>query len=103
MAANHANVVSISGAGPISISAYTQIFAATPFTSTKIILANSCDQNVAISVGAAGSEVDLVCVAKGCTIVLDLSLNQIPGGSRIAGIAEGAATTSGFFTVSLIQ
>ncbi len=102
MAANHAGVQTIAGNTPISTSAYSTLFSSTPYLSSKLILANSCDQNVIVAIGAAGSEVDLACVAKGAQLNLDLSLNVLPVGSRIAVLAAGAATTSGYFTASVI-
>jgi hypothetical protein len=102
MAANHANVVSIAGNGPIATGAYTAVFASAPFGSAKLVIANGTDQTVSIAVGAAGSEVDLVAVATKCTAVVDLSLNQVIAGSRISALAQGAATSTGYLTVSLM-
>jgi len=102
MAANHTAIATVAGSG-ISHSSYSQVFSATPFGTTKIVIANSCDQNVAIAIGGAGSEVDLVCAAKGTSIVVDLgSINIAPSGVRIAAIAEGADASSGYLTVSLL-
>lgn len=102
MAANHAAVVSLAGSTPIATGAYTVLDAATPFKTSKIIIANGTDQSVTLAIGATGSEVDLVCVGKGATVVLDLSLNQMPAGSNLSVEAVGAATTTGTYTLSMI-
>lgn len=89
-------------AAPTSLTVYTQIFAATPFNTSKLVLANNTDQNMTIALGAAGSEIDLVCVAKGTTLDLNLSLNQCLKNTRISAHAAGAVGSSGYLTVSVL-
>lgn len=101
MAANHNSVLSIAGAS-VPTGSYAQLVAATVVGCTRIVIANGTDQNVILAVGAAGSEVDKYCVAKGTTETIPLMLNDIPLGSRLAVAAVGSAGTSGQYSVSLI-
>lgn len=103
MAANHAAVVSILGSTPIATGAYSQLVAATPYACTTFVIANGTDANITLAVGAAGSEVDFVCVAAGQQQKVIIGLNQIPVGSRLAVIAALAASTKGVYSVSLLQ
>jgi hypothetical protein len=103
MAANHNAVSNTLGSAPISNAAYTQIFGgSTPQTVTRLTLSNSTDQNVTIAAGAAGSEVDFFTVAKGCQAEYICQPNQFPVTTRFALIAQGAATSSGSITVTLV-
>lgn len=102
MAENHNGVVSIAGSTPISNTAYSQLVASTPYNSTKLVIANGTDQSVTLAVGASGSEVDLIAVASGQTETLNLSLNQVPASSRLSVEAVGAATTKGYYSVSIL-
>lgn len=103
MAANHDRVLSIAGStGGVPTGTYATLVAATNVPCSGLVLANHTDQNVVLATGAAGSEVDLFCVAPGTTQKIDLSLGQIPQGTRLAVTAVGTATASGQFSASLL-
>jgi len=100
MAVNQANVVST--AAVIATGAYTQLVAATPITCTTMIIANTTTQVVKLAYGASGFETDLVAVAPGASVKVDIGLNVVPKGTRLALEAIGSATASGLVAVSLI-
>ena len=102
MAVTNTNILTIAGSTPISTSVFSQLVAATPINCTKMVLANSTDTDIQLSYGASGSEVGLVVVGTLETIVVDIGLNIIPAGTRLAVEAVGTASTKGNFTASLI-
>lgn len=103
MSAVHTAVVSILGSTPIATSAYSQLVASTPFPVTKLVISNGTDANITLATGASGSEIDMVCVGAGNTAVVDIGLNQIPIGTRLAVEAALAASTKGVYSVSMMQ
>lgn len=100
MAQNHANVISV--AASTSLTVYTAVFAATPFNTNKIVIANGGNSGVTLAIGAAGSEVDFIAVSAGQTLAVPVSQNTIGAGARLSICAAGAVNSSGFVTVSLL-
>lgn len=103
MAANHNAVLSIAGSS-VTHATYAQLVAATAVGCTKLVIANATDVNVILAVGAAGSEIDKVCIGKGCTETVNLaSVQEIALGSRLAVLAVGSSDgTTGQYSVSLL-
>lgn len=105
MAANTNSVLKLSAAATnITTSAYLQLIAASLVGCFRIVMSNSTTSNILLAVGAAGSENELVAVAAGQSIVLDLnSINTIPLGARLSLKAVDTNATTGWVTVSLIS
>jgi hypothetical protein len=104
MAATALNVLSLAGSTPIGTGAYVQLTAAggTPIPTTKLVIANGTNAQIQLAYGASSSEVALVAVAPTSSIVLDIGLNVLPVGVRLAVIALGSAASSGELSVSLM-
>lgn len=102
MATNQKNVVSIAGSTPIATGAYSQLVAATPIPFSKALIANGTDTMIKLAYGAAGSETDYAAVGPGQTELVDVGLNVMQVGTRLAVEAVGAASTTGTYSVSMI-
>ncbi len=104
MAATNLNVLTLPGSTPIATGAFTQLTASggTPIWFSKMLIANSTNTDIRLSFGASGSEVGFCVVGPGQTESLDVGLNIMPPGTRLAVEAVGAASSSGNYTVSLL-
>ena len=96
-----ANILSLSASAVnIPTGSFVQMSAATPITTSQIVLVNTTSQIVIVAVGAAGSEVGLVAVAPSSQLLFQLG-TILPAGSRIALQAIGSSASSGYVTASL--
>lgn len=103
MAVNQNNVVTLSASSTnIPTGSYVQLVASSVIPTSRLVVVNTTSSIVKLAYGASGSETDLLAVLPSGMLSIDVGLNILPVGTRLALEAIGTAVTTGFVSVSLM-
>lgn len=101
--ASSANILSLNTASTnVTTSAFVQLSASTPITTSTLIVANGTSSIIKVAVGASGSEVAYFAVGGSSTLQVKLGTILLSS-ARISLEAVDATASSGYITVSLLQ